>query len=343
MRIHGGALSSSRRNEKHAPRAVRAPVGIALAVLLSVGGLTALATPSVADTAPPQGWASGQMPLPSDANANPQPYTASATCPVQNQCVTVGWYRDIANDAPWGLIEMQNGSSLTGIRAPQPSNAGSGANQNLELGSQMCGVAAQPCQAVACPTASIMNCFAVGDYENNVGDQATAARDGGERNLDGPDGRAPRRPRSQRPGKPAVDRLHVGDVVRRGRRIPQRGRRSRRSDRHPHGHDVVRPGGTRPLGCRSDSTLAVPRARRLWLADVVRRRRHLLDQTRHEGVIDMLSGGTWTSIGAPVPGDTSPTSTFSQLFRVACPADRRVLRRREVLGTPQASRASSTL
>ena len=169
MRIHRGALSSRQRNRNTTPRTMRAPMGIALALLLSVGGLTAVATPSGADTAPAQGWAAGQLPLPSDANANPAVYSATVTCPVQNQCVTVGWYLDAAHNAPWGLIEMQNGSSLTAIQAPQPSNAGSGSNQSLELGSQLCGVAAQPCQAVACPAASIQNCVAVGDYENNVG------------------------------------------------------------------------------------------------------------------------------------------------------------------------------
>ena len=63
MRIHRGALSSRQRNRNTTPWTMRAPMGIALALLLSVGGLTAVATPSGADTAPRAGVGGGPAPV----------------------------------------------------------------------------------------------------------------------------------------------------------------------------------------------------------------------------------------------------------------------------------------
>lgn len=162
---------------RHAGQAVARPTGAVRArlapfsgVVVLLAGLGFLLTPGTpAGAAPPsQGYTATEAPLPNDANANPNVYTATTTCPVPNGCVVVGWYSDTAN-RPWGLIEQQNGTTWTDTRAPQPNNAGSGTNQGLWLGSQQCGILGfeQLCHAVACPTAT--TCYAVGQYLDTAG------------------------------------------------------------------------------------------------------------------------------------------------------------------------------
>ena len=138
-------------------------VGLSGVVALLAGLGFVLVPATSASAAPPaQGWSTTEAPLPSDAGTDPQVYQASAACSAPNSCTTVGWYNDTSGH-PWGLIEMQNGTTWTDVQAPQPSNAGSGSNQALWLGSQNCGVGLQfPCQANADPSTTVH--FAVGSY-----------------------------------------------------------------------------------------------------------------------------------------------------------------------------------
>ena len=84
---------------------------------------------------------------------------------MSNGCVTVGWYDDTAGHA-WGLIETQSGTGWTETQAPQPSNAGSGTDQELRLGASDCGELL-PCRPVSCPSANF--CVAVGQYKDTAG------------------------------------------------------------------------------------------------------------------------------------------------------------------------------
>ena len=142
--------------------------GVAI-LLAGLGFLLAPAAP-VAAAPPPQGWTTTEAPLPADAGngtTDPQVYTASTTCPAANACVVVGWYQD--DNSPqtyWGLIEQQNGTSWTDTEAPEPPNHGTGSAQGLWLGSNDCGYNL-PCRAVSCPTTSF--CIAVGNYTDTGG------------------------------------------------------------------------------------------------------------------------------------------------------------------------------
>ena len=150
-------------------RARMAPLAAVVALLAGMGALLAPAAPSAAVTAPAQGWTTQEAPLPPDAGngtTNPRVYTASTSCPSATACVVVGWYDDTAG-ATWGLIETQSGPNWTVTEAPQPSNAGSGANQGLWLGSAGCGLVAATCHAVSCPTSTF--CVAVGQYHDTAG------------------------------------------------------------------------------------------------------------------------------------------------------------------------------
>jgi hypothetical protein len=155
--------------------ATLAPLAALTVVLGGLGAAVVTATTAgpagAAATAPPQGWTTTEAPLPSDSgngSTNPNVYTASSACAAQNGCVTVGWYDDTAG-RPWGLIEMQNGTSWTDVQAPQPSNAGSGTNQGLWLGSPNCGLAAAFCQANAAPSPTVQ--YAVGSFLDTAGNE----------------------------------------------------------------------------------------------------------------------------------------------------------------------------
>jgi hypothetical protein len=146
------------------------PLAVVAAGLVLTGAMGAIGSPPPAGavTPPAQGWTTVQAPLPADAgtgSTDPDVYTASTTCPASNGCVTVGWYSDTSGK-PWGLIETQSDTTWTDTEAPQPSDAGHGANQGFWFGSQSCGFDA-PCRAVSCPTASF--CVAVGQYMDSSG------------------------------------------------------------------------------------------------------------------------------------------------------------------------------
>jgi hypothetical protein len=156
------------------PRFARFFTGIPLASLAAVLLLSCLIgaiasdVPAGAVAPPTPGWTTTQAPLPADAGtgaADPSVYTASSTCPAANACVTVGWYNDTSGQT-WGMVETQNGTTWNDTEAPQPSNAGAGADQGFWFGSQDCGFDA-PCRAVSCPSTTA--CVAVGQYMDSSG------------------------------------------------------------------------------------------------------------------------------------------------------------------------------
>ncbi len=135
-----------------------------------LAGLGFMLMPSgpAAAASPAQGWTTTQAPLPTDAgngSTDPRAYVSSATCPAANGCMNVGWYEDTGGHT-WGLIEQQNGTSWTDTEAPQPSDAGSGSDQGLWIGSENCGFA-RPCRAISCPTTTF--CVAAGNYLDTSG------------------------------------------------------------------------------------------------------------------------------------------------------------------------------
>jgi hypothetical protein len=164
---------------RHAGQATRRPkgtIGVLLAplsgVVVLLAGFGFLLTPSApaAAAAPAQGWTTTEAPLPPDAgngSTNPEVYTAGSSCGAPNACVTVGWYHDTGGHT-LGLIEQQNQTSWSETEAPQPSNAGTGADQGFWFGSADCGFVS-PCRPVACPTSS--SCVAVGSYNDADGFQ----------------------------------------------------------------------------------------------------------------------------------------------------------------------------
>jgi hypothetical protein len=167
-----GSAGSPTRRRSVLTRVLATPFAGAVVLLAGLGFLLGPVSTATAGALPPaQGWTSTEAPLPADAgngSTNPHVYLASTSCPSTSGCVAAGWYSDTAGQV-WGLIEQQSGSGWNVIEAPQPANAGTGANQGLWLGSSGCGLSS-PCRAVSCPTASF--CVAVGQYQITTTDNA---------------------------------------------------------------------------------------------------------------------------------------------------------------------------
>ncbi len=167
------ARPSARPIRRHAAPVRAAPALASLVAVIAflgtVGVAIVTAGPTGAAVTPPaQGWNSTEAALPTNAGTATtlgNVTIASSSCPAVNGCVSVGGYHDTGT-LPWGLIETQNGTSWTETQAPEPSNAGTGANQAFWFGSQNCGTS-QPCRAVSCPSAAF--CVAVGEYTDSAG------------------------------------------------------------------------------------------------------------------------------------------------------------------------------
>ncbi len=163
-------MATTRATHRFVRAFLRGPLLVlsALLVLSGLGMVIAQGPAAAVSSVPTPGATSTEAPLPNDAGTgatNPDVYTASSTCPTANSCVMVGWYNDTGGHA-WGLIETQSGTSWTDTEAPQPANAGSGADQAFYFGTNDCGFDI-PCQAVSCPTSA--TCVAVGNYKDTSG------------------------------------------------------------------------------------------------------------------------------------------------------------------------------
>jgi hypothetical protein len=102
-------------------------------------------------------WSASIAPLPSGVfatNESSPPLLNGIACPTASQCVAVGSYRDGSGDLN-GLLDTWSNNSWTGIRAPEPSDQGTGGDQNALL------------SQVQCPTAS--SCTTVGFYSDTTG------------------------------------------------------------------------------------------------------------------------------------------------------------------------------
>ncbi|HEY1828402.1 MAG TPA: hypothetical protein VGF87_10295 [Acidimicrobiales bacterium] len=149
-------------------RSAVASVGLCLAAIIATVAAAVLPAAVAGAASPPaQGWTTLQAPLPSDKGSNPDVYIASSTCPAANSCVSAGSYEDTSGHY-WGLIETQSGTGWAQTEAPEPNGSGTGTAQYAELGSAFCLIALTGCQAVSCPAAN--QCVTVGMYKDAAGD-----------------------------------------------------------------------------------------------------------------------------------------------------------------------------
>jgi hypothetical protein len=96
-------------------------------------------------------WAQGvEATLPAGANATPNVFINSVSCPSAGNCSAVGSYADSSSHGQ-GLLLSESGGTWAAIEASPPANAGT--NPNANVGS------------VSCPSAG--NCSAIGTYEDS--------------------------------------------------------------------------------------------------------------------------------------------------------------------------------
>jgi hypothetical protein len=93
-------------------------------------------------------WTATRAPVPAGASADPYVQLTAVTCPSASSCVAVGSYTDSAGSQ--GLVETLTGATWTATKLPQPARA---AGPQVELAS------------VACATAS--SCVAAGSYTDS--------------------------------------------------------------------------------------------------------------------------------------------------------------------------------
>jgi hypothetical protein len=215
-----------------------------VAVVVSFVGASVLLT---AGPVAASGWTPTKAPLPTGAGASPKAFLASVACPSTTTCIAVGSYQD-TTPSTQGLIDTLSGGTWTAIAAPL--GPGPATNPSAFLAS------------VACPSTTA--CIAVGSY----GDSSSHAQ-GLIDTLSGATWTAIAAPLG---AGPATD--PVAGVI-----------------------SVACPSTTTciAVGGYNDSP------------------------TNSEGLIDTLSGGTWSGLKAPL-GPSPATNPVASLASVACPS-----------------------
>ena len=143
-----------------------------LAMGALVGGTTIMALtngPATAVAAPPQGTTAVQLPYPSSPSADttsPEGIGSAVTCPAVTSCVAVGTYQDTTTGRYYGMIETGYGSNWSAVVAPEPPNAGTDGDHEEGVSFGGFEYTGSP---VSC--ASTTSCVAVGEYQDTSGNE----------------------------------------------------------------------------------------------------------------------------------------------------------------------------
>src|ERR1019366_7747228 len=84
-------------------------------------GFSAAGGKSLFETLSAGAWTATVAPVPVDANANPQDGIGSLSCPAVGSCVALGTYFD-TSDAVQGMFVTLSGGSWTSVQEPKPPN-----------------------------------------------------------------------------------------------------------------------------------------------------------------------------------------------------------------------------
>ena len=97
-----------------------------------------------------------------DADGNQVASLAGVACPAQGTCFAVGQYKD-ANGDTYGLIDTLAGGSWSASAAPEPSTNGFGTGPGTDASAKQ----SASLDGISCPTTT--SCVAVGQYEDSDG------------------------------------------------------------------------------------------------------------------------------------------------------------------------------
>ena len=287
--------------------------GACVAVGAAFGTGQDLETP-LAETLSGSTWTSGKLPLPSDADTGKSAYLSDVACPAWGTCVATGWYTDQNADVR-GLIETLSGGTWTAARAPLPA----GAILSKESSNLPTALFVVKCPAVG-------SCVAVGDYTDKNGAQGLIdTLSGGTWTT----ARAPL-PADATTGNPAVFLWSIacpapGTCLVPGHYYSQNGQSRNLIETLSGGTwtptvaplpadaaasqkwSQSQPTGLTATGCEAVGSCVAAGA-------------YTARNGVTEGMIDTLSGGTWTAARAPVPAGAAVAKPSVYFNSVTCPA-----------------------
>jgi len=259
-------------------------------------------------------WTSAVPPLPGDAN-HKDAFLSQVACPAQDTCVATGWYEDQSGDSQ-PLIETLSGGTWTAQKAPLPAGAVARKPNSSDLATGLF--------LLKCPTAG--NCVATGDY---------ASQDGGTQGLidtlSGGTWTSQMAPLpSDAAANPVANLLAIacpapGACLAAGRYTARDGRGRFLTETQSGGTWTP---GTAPLpaDAAGNQKWSISQVTGFTAAactapgTCVAAGSYFLTDNTVQGVIDTLSGGTWTSARAPVPAGAASAKQYIYLDSAACPA-----------------------
>jgi hypothetical protein len=260
-------------------------------------------------------WTAAEPPLPGDAGQGKSALLSQVACPAPGTCVATGYYVD-KNSHDQGLIETLSGGSWTAQRAPLPAGANPGKTSSSGPLTAL--------WAVKCP--AVGNCVAAGDYvDQNSHDQGLIET------LSGGTWTATRAPL---PADAAASNpvAFLFDIA-----CPASGTClavGHYNNRNGQGRDLAE---TLSGGAWTPAAAPLP-------ADAAASQKWNVDQVTGltavactapgtcvaagsydtpnggvQGVIDTLSGGTWTAARAPLPAGAAVAKQYAFFNSAVCP------------------------
>jgi hypothetical protein len=265
-------------------------------------------------------WASAIPPLPGDTNQK-SAYLGDVACPAQGTCVATGWYADQNGDIQ-GLIDTLSGGTWTPEQAPLPAGAVPGKSSSSSLPTALF--------VVKCP--AVGNCVAAGDYTSQNG-----GHQGLIDTLSGGTWTAMRAPlpADAVAANPVAYLLTIacpapGTCLAAGRYTGQDGR-GRFLTETLSGGAWTPAAAPLPADAAANQKWSESQVTGFTAAacaaagTCVAAGSYFLTNGTIQGVIDTLSGGTWTATKAPLPAGAAVAKQYIYFDSAVCPATGRCL------------------
>jgi hypothetical protein len=263
-------------------------------------------------TPPPLAWTAAKAPLPADAvgGSSQNAQLEAISCPATGSCVAVGWYEasDGSGNVDKAVTETLSDGAWSAAAAPGLT-AGQGGTASLV--------------GVACPAEG--NCVAVGDRTSSQGVfiPEIETLSGGTWTMAGA-----ALPGDADQGKSA----YVNDVacpasgtcVATGRYTDSSGVSQGLLETLSGGTwtavKAPLPGGADPAKASSQTGTFLTDVACTAVGTCVASGQYTDSGGGTQGVIDTLSGGTWTTAKAPLPGDAATSGQLASLWAITCQA-----------------------
>lgn len=260
-------------------------------------------------------WTSAKPALPGDAAQGKSAFLSEIACPAPGTCVATGWYTDTSGDAQ-GLIDTLSGGTWTAQRAPLPAGAIPSKPSSSKLPTALF--------LVKCP--AVGSCVATGDYIDQSG--------GTQGLIDTLSGGTWTAQRAPLPGDAAANPVALvwalacpapGACLAGGHYNSSNGQ-SRGLMRTLSGGTWTPAVAPLPAGAAANQKWSLDQATGLTAVacaapgTCVAAGSYTARNGGTEGVLDTLSGGTWTAAAARLPADAAAAKQFAFFDSAACPA-----------------------